>query len=305
MASEIKWVKLYIEMFSNAKIKKLRRLPSGNDIVLLWIMLLAKAGECNSGGMIFITPKIPYTQDDLADEFGFKEATVARALDVFMEFGMIEVREDGFLLIKNWVEYQNTGKLSDLREYNRIAKQKSREQKRRVQNDVGAVIDNGEENGKDVIDNVTDNVKNVKDNVIDNVIDMSRTMSTVSRQCQGVEEEEEEREKEIHSITLSRAREKNGSEETGAVENSAVGVTEEQKQRLLGGELGGGVIMLSGEQFDSLCQLLSFDELNKYIAIVRDCELSGRKFKRKTHYQAILDMARKDRAVAARGEGGS
>lgn len=296
MASEIKWVKLYIEMFSNAKIKKLRRLPSGNDIVLLWIMLLAKAGECNSGGMIFITPKIPYTQDDLADEFGFKEATVARALDVFMEFGMIEVREDGFLLIKNWEEYQNTGKLSDLREYNRIAKQNSRERKRRGQNDGGAVIDNGEENSEDVKDNVK--------NVIDNVIDMSRTMSTVSRRCQGIEEEEE-REKEIHSLTLSREREKNGSEETGAVENSAAGVTEEQKQRLLGGELGGGVIMLSGEQFDSLCELLSFDELNKYIAIVRDCELSGRKFKRKTHYQAILDMARKDRAVAARGEGGS
>lgn len=291
MASKIKWVKLYIEMFSNAKIKKLRRLPSGNDIVLLWIMLLAKAGECNAGGMIFITPRIPYTQGDLADEFGFKEATVARALDVFMEFGMIEVREDGFLLIKNWEEYQNTEKISDLREYNRIAKQKSRERKRCGQNDGVAVNDNGEENGE---------------NVIDNVIDMSSTMSTTSRRCQDIEEEEEEeREKEIHSITLSRAREKNGSEETVAVENSAVGVTEEQKQRLLGGELGGGVIMLSGEQFDSLCELLSFDELNKYIAIVRDCELSGRKFKRKTHYQAILDMARKDRAIAARGEGGS
>ena len=119
MASKIKWVKLYIEMFSNAKIKKLRRLPSGNDIVLLWIMLLAKAGECNAGGMIFITPRIPYTQGDLADEFGFKEATVARALDVFMEFGMIEVREDGFLLIKNWEEYQNIDGMDKVREQTR------------------------------------------------------------------------------------------------------------------------------------------------------------------------------------------
>lgn len=290
MASEIKWVKIYIEMFSNAKIKKLRRLPSGNDIVLLWIMLLAKAGECNSGGMIFITPKIPYTQDDLADEFGFKEATVARALDVFMEFGMIEVREDGFLLIKNWVEYQNINGIDKVREQTRRRVAEHRGKKAGESGNVTY-----EENAAPC--NVTCNADVTQCNATRNV--------TVTRCNATEEEEEEEREKEIHSLTLSREREKNGSEETGAVENSAVGVTEEQKQRLLGGELGGGVIMLSGEQFDSLCELLSFDELNKYIAIVRDCELSGRKFKRKTHYQAILDMARKDRAVAARGEGGS
>lgn len=289
MASEIKWVKLYIEMFSNAKIKKIRRLPSGNDIVLLWIMLLAKAGECNSGGMIFITPKIPYTQDDLADEFGFKEATVARALDVFMEFGMIEVREDGFLLIKNWEEYQNINRIDKVREQTR---RRVAEHRGKKAGESGNVT----HEEKAALCNVTCNADVTQCNATRNV--------TVTR-CNATEEEEEEREKEIHSLTLSREREKNGSEETGAVENSAAGVTEEQKQRLLGGELGGGVIMLSGEQFDSLCELLSFDELNKYIAIVRDCELSGRKFKRKTHYQAILDMARKDRAVAARGEGGS
>ncbi len=299
MASEIKWVKLYIEMFSNAKIKKLRRLPSGNDIVLLWIMLLAKAGECNSGGMIFITPKIPYTQDDLADEFGFKEATVARALDVFMEFGMIEVREDGFLLIKNWVEYQNIDGMDKVREQTRrrVAEHRGKKagESGNVTYEENAAPCNVTCNGDVTQCNVTCNADVTQCNATRNV--------TVTR-CNATEEEEEEREKEIHSLTLSRAGEKNRSEETGAVENSAVGVTEEQKQRLLGGELGGGVIMLSGEQFDSLCELLSFDELNKYIAIVRDCELSGRKFKRKTHYQAILDMARKDRAVAARGEGG-
>jgi phage anti-repressor protein len=55
--------------------------------------------------------------------------------------------------------------------------------------------------------------------------------------------------------------------------------------------------MLSDEQFADLCEKLSFEELNKYIAIVRDCEKSGQHYKKKTHYQAILDMAKKDRRV--------
>ena len=89
-------------------------------------------------------------------------------------------------------------------------------------------------------------------------------------------EEETESEKESHSFILSR---------------------EEEKQKILGGSLGGGVVMLSDEQFNSLCDQLSFEELNKYIAIVRDMELSGKKYKKKTHYQAILDMANHDRRV--------
>ena len=72
---------------------------------------------------------------------------------------------------------------------------------------------------------------------------------------------------------------------------------EEAKQKLLGGTLGKGVVMLSDEQIDSLLEQLSFDEFNKYVSIVADCELYGKPYKKKTHYQAILDMAMKDREV--------
>ena len=96
------------------------------------------------------------------------------------------------------------------------------------------------------------------------------------------EETEEDSEKESHSFILS-------GEDTDDVES--------MKQKYLGGSLGGGVVMLSDEQFSSLCDQLSYEELNKYIGAVRDCELNGKHFKKKTHYQAILDMARKDRKV--------
>ena len=69
------------------------------------------------------------------------------------------------------------------------------------------------------------------------------------------------------------------------------------QRRMLGGELGKGVVLLSQEQMDDLLEKLSLEEFNHYVGVVADCVLNGRPFKRKTHYQAILDMAAADRRV--------
>ena len=127
--AEVKWVKLTTDMFDNRKIKHLRRLPEGNNIVLIWVMLLTMAGRCNSGGMIFLTENIPYTPKMLADELDFEENTVILALQVLEQLDMI-VTNNGFFAISGWEEYQNTDRLAEIREYNRLAKQKSREKKK-------------------------------------------------------------------------------------------------------------------------------------------------------------------------------
>ena len=84
--AEIKWVKLTTDMFDNRKIKHLRRLPEGNNIVLLWVMLLTMAGRCNAGGMIFLTENIPYTSKMLADELEEKMG----------KEGVPRLREEGY-----------------------------------------------------------------------------------------------------------------------------------------------------------------------------------------------------------------
>lgn len=71
---------------------------------------------------------------------------------------------------------------------------------------------------------------------------------------------------------------------------------EQAKRTYLGGELGQGVVLLSERQLDSLLEELSLDEFNKYVKVVADCELSGKRY-RKSHYNAILDMAKADRQV--------
>ena len=136
--AEIKWVKLTTDMFDNRKIKHLRRLPEGNNIVLLWVMLLTMAGRCNSGGMIFLTENIPYTSKMLADELGFEENTVKLALTTLEQLNMI-VTDHGFFAIAGWEEYQNIEGMDKIREQNRLRQAKFKEKKRAL---PGNVTDN-------------------------------------------------------------------------------------------------------------------------------------------------------------------
>ena len=241
--AEVKWVKLTTDMFDNRKIRHLRRLPEGNNIVLIWVMLLTMAGRCNSGGMIFLTENIPYTPKMLADELGFEENTVVLALGALEQLDMI-VTENGVFTIAGWEEYQNIEGMAKIREQTRARVAKCRDKKRLAAS------------------NATCNATVTQGNAIE-------------------EEREEEKEEEFHSSILSR---------------------EESKMRFLGGTLGKGVVMLSDEQIDSLLTELTVEEFDKYVAIVAEMERSGKHYRRKTHYQAILDMAAKDRKVHKRKE---
>ena len=119
--AEVKWVKITTDMFDNRKIKHLRKLPEGNNIVLIWVMLLTMAGRCNAGGMIFLTENIPYTPKMLADELGFEENTVKLALQFLEQFNMIQINQDYFT-IAGWDEYQNIEGMDKIREQNRLRK---------------------------------------------------------------------------------------------------------------------------------------------------------------------------------------
>lgn len=121
--AEIKWIKLTTDMFDNRKIKHLRKLPDGNNIVLIWVMLLTMAGRCNSGGMIFLTENIPYTPKMLADELDFEENTVRLALEALAQFNMI-VTDSGYFAIAGWEEYQNIEGMDKIREQNRLRQKK-------------------------------------------------------------------------------------------------------------------------------------------------------------------------------------
>ena len=127
--ADIKWVKLTTDMFDNRKIKQIRHLPEGNNIVLIWVMLLTIAGRCNASGMIFLTENIPYSIESLAVELDFDQTVVKLALDVLQKFGMIVCDESAFY-ISNWEEYQNIEGMELIREQTRKRVAKYRENKK-------------------------------------------------------------------------------------------------------------------------------------------------------------------------------
>ena len=269
MGNDVKWVKLTTDMFDNRKIKHLRRLPEGNNIVLIWVMLLTMAGRCNSGGMIFLTENIPYTPKMLADELDFEENTVSLALKALEQLDMI-VTDNGVFAIAGWEEYQNADKLAEIRA-------KDRERKRLKRAQAKALL--GE----------------------------SKDVHGQSVDCPHIEEEEDgDSEKEIHSFNHSCARDEEQYIENKVATSGFEGkdadayrekVKEGLKLKYMNGTLGQGVVFMSDEQFSSICDMLSYEEIDKYFSIIVECEKSGKHYKKKSHYQAIVDMAKKDRKV--------
>lgn len=79
--------------------------------------------------------------------------------------------------------------------------------------------------------------------------------------------------------------------------STTVDFREETKRKMMGGELGQGVVFLSQYQIDDLLDKLSLEEFNHYVTVVADCIKKGKPFRKKSHYQAILDMATADRKV--------
>lgn len=146
--AEVKWIKLTTDMFDNRKIKHLRRLPEGNSIVLIWVMLLTMAGRCNSGGMIFLTENIPYTPKMLADELDFEENTVQLALNALEQLNMI-VTNQGFFAIAGWEEYQNIEGMDKIREQTRQRVAKYREKQKALPCSVTVTQGNATEEDKD------------------------------------------------------------------------------------------------------------------------------------------------------------
>lgn len=142
-------------LFGNPKIKHLRRLPGGDSIVLFWIALLAAARRCNSDGKIYLTEKIPYTQDMLAEEFKFEESTVRDALEAFTQLDMIYA-DNGFITISGWEDHQNAEGLAKIREQNRKRQKKWYDKQKELSNATPTVMPNAIPNVSITQHNATD-----------------------------------------------------------------------------------------------------------------------------------------------------
>ena len=129
--AEIKWIKMSVDIFNNRKIRQIESMPNGDGIIAVWLKILCLAGTVNDSGMIYLTRDIPYNEATLATEFNRPLPLIQLALSTFQQFGMIEV-VNNFICISNWEKYQSVDRMIEIREYNRLAQQKSREKRKEL-----------------------------------------------------------------------------------------------------------------------------------------------------------------------------
>ncbi len=127
---DIRWIKLAVQFYKDEDIKLIRKtMPDGDTITLMFVMLLALAGDRNQGG------NVPYTDEELSVLFDIPLNTVRLGLRVMLEKGMID-NFDGLIHITNWDKYQSVDGMDKIREQTRERVRKHRENQRALESAV-------------------------------------------------------------------------------------------------------------------------------------------------------------------------
>jgi predicted phage replisome organizer len=256
--ADVKWIKITTDIFDDEKILLIEGLPDSYAIITVWFKLLCLAGKQNNNG-VFMMGRIPYTNQMLATIFRMKESTVNMALEVFSNFGMVEIVE-GVITIPNWNKHQTLDAYDKKKERDRLYQAKRRAAQKAL------ITGESFDNSSDIV--FTEEER----------------------------EEEKEREEDFSSFIHSCKKENDFSVDSTGF-STTLSTREESKRQILRGNLGKGVVLLSQEQIDDLLDKLSIEEFDHYVEVVANQELSGRHYTKKTHYDAILEMAKADRKL--------
>ncbi|MEH7093972.1 phage replisome organizer N-terminal domain-containing protein [Neobacillus vireti] len=145
--TEVKWIKLSVNMFEDEKVRLIESLPEADTILIIWIKLLAQAGKTNASGYIFLNEHIPYTDEMLSTIFNRPIGTVRLALKTFEQFGMIEINDDHFISITNWEKHQNIDGLEKIRQQTkkRVAEHRQRKKETLLESPSNVTVTRGNE----------------------------------------------------------------------------------------------------------------------------------------------------------------
>ena len=186
MVAGMPCIKLRIDMFEDEKIKLIQSMPEGDTILVVWIRLIALAEKCNAGGLIRLAEDCPYTDEMLAVIFNKPLQTVRLALTTFERFRMIENTLGG-ICIANFDSNQsvedmdqNVDGVDNIREQNRIRKQRERGRKKGAIREGLPLIAQGSEPEADENSDVTGMSQEKSVTSHGNVTGMSQEKSVTS-----------------------------------------------------------------------------------------------------------------------------
>lgn len=125
--SEIKWIKINVDMYDNVKVRAIDGLGNGAVIINTWMKLLLLAGKCNDNGLIYMEEGLPFKREVLALSINVPMPLLNESLKILSEFKMVEVLEDGKIKISNWEKNQNTEAMEKVKVQNKERARRKRE----------------------------------------------------------------------------------------------------------------------------------------------------------------------------------
>ena len=266
--AEISWIKLSVGLFDNRKVKRILAMPRGNEILLFWIRLLCLGGRINRDGDLMFTKEQPFDAEGLAVECDLPTSLIQEWLGLFISFGMLR-EKNGVYRITGWEKYQNVEGMERVREQTRqrVRAYRTRAKKENEKTDEALHFRKMSNPSEDAP-----------------ILGKSHFFAsdvTLRNATEKEKEKEQEKEQEkFRSFSL-------------ACEEGERALKARER---LGGKLGQGLVMISDAQMEDLLCRLSRDEFDHYVSVVAECEKKGKRFG-KSHYEAILEMAAKDRRV--------
>jgi predicted phage replisome organizer len=112
--SDIRWIKVTVDMFEDNKIEFIRSLPDGDAIIVTWIQMLSIAGQSNMGGYLMVSEDIPYSEQLLSNKLRRQPVFLQFALETLTRLKMIDI-EDGPFHITKWEKHQNVEGMEKVR----------------------------------------------------------------------------------------------------------------------------------------------------------------------------------------------
>lgn len=97
---------LSVSTMKSRKIRQMRKLSHGPELINIWISLLCLAGESGNSGYLYMAEDIPYTVETLSIELEYDAGLIAEAITLFLSWKMIAL-DHGVIRLMSWDKYQN------------------------------------------------------------------------------------------------------------------------------------------------------------------------------------------------------
>ena len=95
---------VFNDLFSDEKVKRLRRkAPHGVEILLLLMCIASKHGMA---GAVMWNDTTPYTPVEMAEDYDYAADEVQLVWDLLLDWRVLVINEEGWPCLRNWAKYQ-------------------------------------------------------------------------------------------------------------------------------------------------------------------------------------------------------